>query len=294
MRRSRRSLKRVWGLLPLFLLVACAVGQPQVRRELATGSPSIAVSRDETIPAGTMEEGPRAGLQVVLVSGTTTPDASGTRKWQPLTVSRLVELAREKGIGVGCARVECNRQIGMAFQTAVSRCLEVAVNFRAFPTSVRTRHKAVIPDGLIPALKLSSLGRFNVHPEGAFLEVVGDEVLELLEVKARLSRITLSTSHRQIQGLIDVLAQLERPRGSLLSAVSPTPRRALLLVTTADTEVSADVAWEAAQCGVALFQARTQEAEGLVSVGPFVQRTSFADVPQQFQWPVKPMPLGVR
>jgi hypothetical protein len=153
----------------------------------------------------------------------------------------------------------------------------------------------VIPDGLVPAVKLSSLiGRFTVHPEGAFLEVVGDEVLDFLEVKARSTRITLSTSHRQIQGLIDVLAQLERPRGNLLSAVNPTPRRALLLVTTSDTEVSKDVAWEAARRGVAIFQAKAQEAEGWVSVGPFVQKTSFADVPQQFQWPVKPMPLGVR
>jgi hypothetical protein len=131
MKRSHRSLKKVWGLLPVFLLVACAAGQPQVRRELATGSPSNDTSLEDTHPASTSDVGPQAGPRVVLASGTAVPDTTGIRKWQPLTVSRLVELAREKGIGVNCARAECNRQIGMALQMAVNRCLDISVNFRA-------------------------------------------------------------------------------------------------------------------------------------------------------------------
>jgi hypothetical protein len=205
---------------------------------------------------------------------------------------RLVALAQEQGIGVQGPRVVRNRQIGLAFQRVVGTCLDISANFRAFPTAERTQHRSVIPDGVVIATKLTRAGRIGIDPEGAFLEIVGDDFLDLLEIKVRAARITPSTAQGQIRGLIDVLSRMDRPRRGLLSAMSPTPRRALLLVTPADTEISQDVAWMAAQRGVAVYQATAQESGGSIGVGPFMQKTSFADVLPQFLLPCEPAPLS--
>jgi hypothetical protein len=202
----------------------------------------------------------------------------------------LVALAQDRGIGVTGASVTRNRQIGVAFQGAINRSLGIPINSSAFPTSVR--NGTVIPDGLVTAQLISLLGEFSVDPEGAFLEVIGHDFLDFLEVKARSSRITPSTARRQIPGFLDVLSQRRLRVASLSLAGAPRP--ALLLVTTSDTEVSEGVIWEAARCGVALYQAAAEESGGSIRVGSFLQKTSFADVPSRFQFPSVPMPLELR
>ncbi len=66
------------------------------------------------------------------------------------------------------------------------------------------------------------------------------------------------------------------------------------LITTADTQVSQEVADEAAVNGVAIYHAVAWEDGGLLTVGPFQQRTSFADVPISFILPSLPEPLQLR
>jgi hypothetical protein len=178
----------------------------------------------------------------------------------------------------------------MAFQRAINTSLSIPPNATVYPTSVRP--EGVIPDGLVTARMLSLSGGNQIDPTGAFLEIIGGDSLDLLEVKAQRRRITLSTGRRQILGFIDVLAQ-KRLHGALINSMGG-PRPGLLLVTPADTEVSEDVSFAAAQRGVAIYQALVEEAAGRLSVGPFIQRTGFADVPQQFQFPSIPVPLEKR
>jgi len=269
MTSSRAALLRVGGLFLLCLLLGCATGPLQLQRPSAPLEPLA----DAPVDAGGAG-GPAGSI------------------WQPLTVARLVALAQGLGLGVQGPRVVRNRQIGLAFQRVIATCLDIPSNFRAFPTAERTQHRSVIPDGLVMATKLTRAGRIGIDPEGAFLEIVGDDFLDLLEIKVRSTRITPSTAQGQIRGLIDVLSRLGRPRGGLLSALNPTPRRALLLVTPADTEVSQDVAWMAARRGVAVYQSAAQESGGAIGVGPFIQKTSFADVLPQFLLPCEPAPLS--
>jgi hypothetical protein len=261
-----------WWLLALLLLVGCATTP---LRE-ADGPPA-----QLALMAGG-QGGPKApgGL-----------GPSGAQPMQPLTVLRLVQLAHERGIGVAGARVTRNRDIGLALQRTAMRCLEIPENFLPFPTTRRTHHGAVIPDGLVTAGKLQLAGRIFFDPEGAFLEVIDGDFLDMLDVKVRSHRITLSTGRGQLLGFIEVLAQ-RRPR-AFVGALGTQPRPALLLVTPSDTEVSEDLAWEAARHGVAVYQAVAMETDGWLNVGQFIQKTKFADVAPSFQLPSKPMPLSL-
>jgi len=274
MRRDRASsfVNASWLLL-LSLLLACAAGRSQVRDGLALDG--------RVLLASAPGQGGGAG-------------GSGNRgltAWQPLTVARLVEIAQGKGIGVNGARVTRNREMGVSFQGAVLRSLDVVANHRAFPTPNRTHHQAVIPDSLITAERLTLTGMTSFDPEGAFLEIVSDDFLDMLEVKMRTSPINLSTARGQIQGFLDALAARGRSR-SMLSVMGTQPRRALLLVTTSDTQIAEEVSWEGARRGIAIYQSKAREADGWITVGPFVQKTSFSDVPPQFQMASKPTQLA--
>jgi hypothetical protein len=216
---------------------------------------------------------------------------SGAAPMQPLTVRRLVQLAHERDIGVAGARVTRNRDIGLAFQRTTMASLDIPENFVPFPTTRRAHHGAVIPDGLVTAAKLQLAGRIFLDPEGAFLEVIDDDFLDMLDVKVRSHRITLSTARGQLRGFIEVLA-LRRPR-AFVGALGTQPRPALLLVTPSDTEVSDDVSWEAARHGVAVYQSVAMESGGWLNLGEFIQKTKFADVAPSFQLPSKPMPLSL-
>lgn len=205
-------------------------------------------------------------------------------------MARLVRLAQARGIGTTGAAVTRNRAVGLAFQEAVLRSLGIAGNREKFPAPGRGGpYTFVIPDGVLVAGKLNIAGGVSFNPRGAFLEVIGAECLDFVEVKARSCRLTLSSGRRQLQGFIHALARL-RPRGSSLLGPQP-PRSALLLVTTEDTQVSQDVSSEAGRYGVALYQAVAWEETGLITVGHFVQRTGFADVPHQFPLQSRPEPL---
>jgi hypothetical protein len=203
----------------------------------------------------------------------------------PLTMARLRQLAWSQGIGTSGAEVTRNREVGRALQLAVGRSLDVPENFGRFPTAARSRYSSVVPDGVLLAGRFQVLGGVSFNPQGAFLEVLG---LDFLEVKGRRGSLTLSTAHAQILGLIDALALLRRPSTSMLGN---QPRPALLLVTTTDTKVDEAVVWEAAKRNVALFQAIVLEKEGWLSVGPFNQLTRFADAPPLFQLASKPTQL---
>ncbi len=273
MRRGRASsfVSASWLLL-FSLLLACAAGRAQLHEGLALDGRVLLAS---------------APGQVGGAGGS---DPPGLTPWQPLTVARLVELAQGRGIGLNGARVTRNREIGVSFQGAVLRSLDVVANHRAFPTPRRTHHRSVIPDSLLTAERLTFAGRTSFDPEGAFLEIIGDDFLDMLEVKMRASPIKLSTARGQIEGFLDVLAVPGRPR-SILSIMSTQPRRALLFVTTSDTQIADEVSWEGARRGVAIYQGTAREADGWITVGPFVQKTSFSDVPPQFQMGSKPAQL---
>ncbi|PTL77469.1 hypothetical protein DAT35_44515 [Vitiosangium sp. GDMCC 1.1324] len=130
----------------------------------------------------------------------------------------------------------------------------------------------------------------SFDPQGAFLKVVIDgDFLDMIEVKARSRPITLSTGQGQIRGYIEVLGR--RRQGSFSLVAEGPPRPALLLITTAEASISEEVTWEAARHGVAVYRAIPEEFEGRMDVGPFVQQTSFADVPDQFQLPSVPEEL---
>jgi hypothetical protein len=261
MSHSGARKQRPWWTLALALLLACASGPPRAPEPLALRTGAYAQ------PGGAGGSGPSApGLKV------------------PLTMARLVQLATAKGIGTAGAAVTRNREIGLAFQTTVLRSLDIEENTEKFPAPGRGGpYTSVIPDSVLLAGRINLAGRLTFNPRGALLEVFGAECLEFLEVKARSCRITLSSARRQLRGFIDALAA-QRPRRAPLLGPQP-PRPALLLVTTADTEVAEEVSLEAGQRGVAVFQAMVWEETGLLTVGSFVQRTGFADVPRQFPLP---------
>ena len=287
MRRTPTALcvSASWLLLPC-LLLACAAGRIQVSDGPAPVVWSERGSSVDGSATGSGEDVARPfGQRLLLASAPVGPGTSGpshVRRWKQLTAARLIHLAREKGIGVSGSVVERNRQIGRAFQEVVMRSIEVIENTRPFPTSVRRHHDSVIPDGVLPAGRLNLMGRMSLDPEGAFLEIIHDgDSLDMLEVKARATRITLSTGQGQIRGFIEVLGR-RRQGGSSMVAES-RPRPALLLITTAEASISEDVTWEAARHGVAVYRAIPEEFEGRIDVGPFMQQTKFADVPEQFQ-----------
>ena len=178
----------------------------------------------------------------------------------------------------------------MAFQWTICRSLAITPNTEAFPTPGRSAHKSGIPDGVLPAIRITLLGRPTFRLDGAYLEILGPE--NFLEVKALKRLITLSTGRSQIRGFIKALAR-QRPRGFLPSSVD-SPRPALLLVTPSDTQVAQEVADESGRHGVALYQAVAWEEEGLLTVGSFRQLTGFADVPATFTLTTHPRELTLR
>jgi hypothetical protein len=205
---------------------------------------------------------------------------------RPLTMALLRQLAWSQGIGISGADVTRNRELGRALQLAVGRSLNVPENFQRFPTAARSRYSSVVPDGLLLAGCFHLLGGVSFNPQGAFLEVVDPD---FLEVKGRDGPLKLSTAHGQLLGLVDALALLRKPSSSIFGARQPRP--ALLLVTTEDTKVDQAVAWEAARRNVALFQSIVLEKEGWLVVGPFNQLTRFADVPPRFELASEPEQL---
>lgn len=290
--RASALLKTGWLLLSC-LILACAAGRTRVQDESAEGGLEHGVPAHGLTADGERTLRPSAG-QVVLASapgGQGNSGSSHVRLWRRLTAARLVQLARQKGIGASGSLVERNRQIGRAFQGVVLRSINLPENVRPFPTTVRPRYASVIPDALLTARRLLLAGGISIDPEGAFVEVVDDSgFLDMVEVKVRSTPITLSTAQGQILGFIDVLG---RKRQSGLSIAGESrPRPALLLITTADATVSETVTWEAARRGVAVYQAIPEEFEGQIDVEPFMQETKFADVPDQFLLPSVPRELS--
>jgi hypothetical protein len=208
----------------------------------------------------------------------------------PLARERLLTLALSRGIGLNPVPVQRNWEVGMAFQWTLCRALNLIPNTGAFEAPGRIAAKSVIPDGVLPAVRINLQGMPTFRLDGAFLEVIGPE--SFLEVKAQQRPITLSTGRGQIESFIQVLGR-RRPRSFMPGAMEP-PRPALLLVTTADSQVAQGVADEAGVHGVALYQAVAWEDGGLLTLGPFIQRTGFADVPTSFVLPSVPEPLQLR
>jgi hypothetical protein len=273
-----------WVMLLASLLVACTAVSPGVHQEDVP-------SRETTLVAYGEWHAPtsRPPPLVQFVSSDGKPEAPGPSgpRGQPLTRERLLILAASKGVGLTPILVQRNREVGTAFQWTLCRALNVVPNTAAFATPGRTAYKSVILDGVLAAVRINILGGPTFRLDGAFLEVIGPE--SFLEVKAQQRPITLSTGQGQIQGYIQVLSR-QRPR-SFLPGIPEPPRPALLLLTTADTQVSQQVADEAGLNGVAVYHAVAWEDGGLLTVGPFRQRTGFADVPTSFALPSVPTPL---
>lgn len=266
-----------WGLA---LLVACATGKP---RERLAPSAEIAASPSDDDAAIGAESG-----RVLLAS---MPSPPGSLAASPLSMGKLVVLARSQGIGIWGPQVAQNREIGRAFQLAVSRSISVAENVRRFPTFARRRAATVVPDGVLFAMRVQTLpSGLRSLDAGGFLEVVGPELEDVfLEIKARGGgSITPSTAQGQMLGFIDALAR-RRQRSTIFGSGSARP--GLLLVTTSDTKISPKLALEAGKHGVALFHSVALEADGLVTVGTFKQETGFSDVIPLFVLPSTPTPL---
>lgn len=258
-------MRRGWWALWLSLLLACATGPQRAPATLALSAGSYAQ------PGG--------------------PSSSAPRPKAPLTTARLRALAESKGIGLVGPQVTRNREVGLAFQNTVLRSLDIRPNTAKFNTPNRGGpYAAVIPDGTLQAGRINiATGGITYRPEGAFLKVAGADCLDFAEVKARSCALTLSSSQGQMRGFIEALSRQGAGRRSFLGPQPPRP--GLLLVTTADTRVTEEVSWEAARSGVAVFQAVAWEEEGLITVGLFVQRTSFVDVPPQFPMSTVPEAL---
>lgn len=270
--------------VPLACLLACATGRSGSVSPREYGTSMEAVSHGDE---GVEQERAETHARVLLAGGPKNPRApSSMLGAEPLTMARLRQLALNQGIGMSGAEVTRNRAVGRALQLAVGQSLDVPENFGRFPTTARSQYSSVVPDGLLVAGRFQMLGGVSFNPQGAFLEVVG---LDFLEVKGRRGPLTLSTAHAQVLGLIDALALLRRPSTSILGS---QPRPALLLVTTSDTEVDEALVWEAAKRNVALFRAVVLEKEGWLGVGPFHQLTRFADAPSLFQLASKPTRLA--
>jgi hypothetical protein len=279
MRRTRGGWSG-WALC-LSVLLACTVGRPSTRE--AASDPA---SWEE---AHAVAPGPRLSIQpVLLAGGPDEPGAPEALPGLPLTRARLRELARSKGIGVSGAPVTCNWEVGKAFQRTALRSLDIPENFLPYATPKRVAHKSVIPDGVLVAGRINLLGGVSFRADGAFVEVIDSEFVDFCEAKALSNPITLSTGRGQIQGFIEALARM-RPRSGLLGP--PSPRPALLLVTTSDTTLSEQVELEAGRRGIAVYLAVAREAGGLISVGPFIQKTGFSDVPPRFQMTSIPQEL---
>jgi hypothetical protein len=276
-----------WVMLLASLLVACTAASPGVRQEDVP-------SRETTLVAYGERHAPtsRPSPLVQFVSSDSKPETpvpSGPRG-QPLTRERLLALASSKGIGLTPILVQRNREVGMAFQWTLCRALDVIPNSLPYDTPGRTAYKSVIPDGVLAAVRINILSGPSFRLDGAFLEVVGPE--SFLEIKAQQRAITPSTGQGQIQGFIHVLSR-QRPRSFIPTGPEP-PRPALLLITTADTQVAQSVADEAGVNGVAIYHAIAWEGDSLLTVGPFRQRTGFADVPTSFVLPSVPTPLQLQ
>jgi hypothetical protein len=198
-------------------------------------------------------------------------------------------LTKSKGIGLTGPRVSQNRAIGRALQLAVGRSIGLPENMRHFPTSPQKGSATTVPDGVLGAGRILINGKSDFRPQGAFLEVVGADVIDFLEVKARSSPITLSIAQGQIRRLIEAVHLLNKGSRPLWSVQPPRP--ALLLVTTAGTLISSDIATEASRRGVAVYHAIVLEVDGWLSVGAFRQITGFADVPPTFQLASQPEKL---
>lgn len=245
---------------------------------VALDTPSIPDSQQRMLLAGSGDFLP--------ASSTTGP------RGRPLTRPRLIQLANSKGLGLANILVRRNWEVGRAFQSTVGRSLDIQENLQAFDVPASTPPAKVVPDGLVPAMRISVAGLRAIRLDGAFVEILDEDFIDFFEAKAQKRPITLATGRKQILGFIKVLAQ-RRPRGSMMGGPLEPPRPALLLVTTADTPISSDVSWEAARHGVAIYQAVAWEDDGFITVGPFQQLTRFADVPSHFQLNTTPQPLGL-
>ena len=277
--RAARSLVRRWQagwVIWLCLLLACVTGQPN--------RPTTDFSWEQEGGEGNRLAEPR--LPILPASGLAAPP---TRPPQPLTVARLLVLANNQGIGLIGPRVTRNRAIGRALQLTVGRSIGLPENTRHFPTSPQKGSATTVPDGVLGAGRILINGKTDFRPQGAFLEVVGGDVIDFLEVKARSSPITLSIAQGQIRRLIEAVHLLNKGSRPLWSAQPPRP--ALLLVTTAGTLISSDIATGASRQGVAVYHAIVLEVDGWLSLGPFRQLTGFADVPPTFQLASQPEKL---
>ena len=268
------------------LLAACSTVSPAARREAVPPQEEVLTGHGE----GSNAADAPSQLAVVRVSSEGEASTPPGPRGLPLTYERLHALARSRGIGLSLVPVRRNWEVGMAFQRTVLNALDVAPNTESFPTPGRGTHKSGIPDGVLPAMRISVLGRPTFRMDGAYLKILGPE--NFLEVKALKQSITLSTGRGQIMGFIKVLAR-QRPRSFLPSALEP-PRPALLLLTLSDTPVAQEVADESGRHGVALYQAVAWEDEGMLTVGAFHQLTSFADVPTSFLMFSVPAPLRLQ
>jgi hypothetical protein len=273
-----------WAVLLASLCFACTAASPSIAHKEDSSQQSFLVEEGEW---NARSHGSPPPIQWAVSDGPPPTAGPDGPRGQPLTRERLLILASSRGIGLSPVLVQRNREVGVAFQWTLSQALGIAQNKRAFDTPGRTPYQSVIPDGVLTAVRINVLNGPSVRLDGAFLEIVGPE--DFLEVKAQQRPITLSTGRGQIQGFIQVLSS-QRPRYFIAGTPEP-PRPALLLLTTADTQVAESVADEAGVNGVAVYHAIAWEDGGLLTVGPFRQRTGFADVPSSFVLPSDPSPL---
>lgn len=276
-----------WVVPLASLLFACTMASPSISHEEASSQQRPLVGYGEW---NASLHGSHPPIQRVASDGPPHTAVPEGPRGQPLTRERLLILASIRGIGLSPVPVQRNREVGTAFQWTLCRSLNVVPNTVAFEAPARTAYKSVIPDGVLTAVRINILGGPTFRLDGAFLDVVEPE--DFLEVKAQQRPITLSTGRDQIRSFIQVLSS-QRPRGMLPGMPEP-PRPALLLLTTADTQVSQGVADEAGVNGVAVYHAIAWEESGQLTVGPFRQRTGFADVPTSFILPSVPTPLELR
>jgi hypothetical protein len=138
----------------------------------APGTPSIPDSQQWVLLAG---------------SGSLPPASSTTGpRGRPLTRSRLIQLANGKGLGLASILVRRNWEVGRDFQSTVGRSLDIQENLQAFDVPASTPPAKVVPDGVVPAIRISAAGLRSIRLDGAFVEVIDEGFIDFFEAKVPL------------------------------------------------------------------------------------------------------------
>lgn len=178
----------------------------------------------------------------------------------PLTTDRLRYAAPILGIGVGKTGIQFSRDVGRAFQEYVEKTFGYGWEENTTPKNSTIRanrtngaRTQVIPDMIGDIIVEQWYGTVR-YADSAFFEM-----------KAVKGKIYLSSSQYQIFGLIDVA---ENSDARLDGWVVP-----IYFTTTGNTSIYEDVALQASQRGIAIFQLIVCEEPESLRSGWWLQRS---------------------